>query len=249
MDKIIYAILTSNDRRDELTKLLSEIRGISDSALFNITYNNISVVAGDFSSNKIIVDKEFAIDYARVIEDLAQHFTLLPVRFGTLMESPDAIKEILIKYYDEFKQNLQKVENKYEFSLKVLWDYEKCSGKIRIKTESEDQNAAKLFHHNSISTDYLLKKLKKHRFENALLKHVEQLIEEISSHLAQLNPIHKFQKMVTPNIILDAVFLLEKNKKDEFIHAIDHLKSQHDDLNFLLTGPWPPYNFVEITLK
>jgi hypothetical protein len=55
--------------------------------------------------------------------------------------------------------------------------------------------------------------------------------------------------MVTNSILLDAVFLVKKNKKDEFIQAISTFKQQHDDLQFLLTGSWPPYSFVDIVIE
>jgi hypothetical protein len=48
---------------------------------------------------------------------------------------------------------------------------------------------------------------------------------------------------------LYAVFLLDKERKDALIHVIEELQNQYPGLNFVLTGPWPPYNFVESTIK
>ena len=77
---------------------------------------------------------------------------------------------------------------------------------------------------------------------------VNLTISTITWHLTQINPEGKFKKMLSKSIILDGVFLIEKTKKDEFIRAIEALKLLHDDLNFLITGPWPPYSFVEIAI-
>lgn len=249
MDKIIYAILASNQRKTELNDLLKGIRGISGSDLYALSFNDISVAVSDFTPSKFTINKELAIDFARVIEELSQQVTLLPVRFGTFLKSDEIVNQLLINHYDSFLKNLQKVENKYEFGLKALWDYEKCSEQIRVKAESEKVKADDYFSTSTIHTNYLLEKIKKHRLEDALLKHVEQLIEDISRRLAQINPDFKFKKMVTNSIILDAVFLVEKNKRDEFIQAIEALKQQKADLQFLLTGPWPPYSFVDITIE
>ena len=248
MEKIIYAIIASNHGHAELIGTMKGIQGISGSAIYVLSFNDISVAVSDFTPSKYTINKELAIDFARVIEELSQQVTLLPIRFGTFLKSDKNINQLLINHYDSFLNNLQKVENKYEFGLKALWDYEKCSEKIRVKAESEAVKAGDYFSKSTIHTNYLLEKINKHRLEDALLKHVEQLIEEISRHLAQINPDCKFKKMVTRSIILDAVFLVEKSKKDDFIQAIEALKQQHDDLHFLLTGPWPPYSFVEITI-
>lgn len=248
MKKIIYAIIASNQSHTELSDLLKGVQGISGSTLYALSFNDISVAVSDFTSSKFTMNKEVAIDFARVIEELSESVTLLPIRFGTFLKSDEIINQLLVKHYDSFLQNIKQVENKYEFGLKVFWDYEKCSEQIRVKLESEDVKASDYFSTNTIHTDYLLSKIKKHRLEAALLKYVEQLIEEISQYLAQINPDCKFKKMVTNTIILDAVFLVEKNKKDEFIQTIEVIKQQNADLNLLLTGPWPPYSFVDIVI-
>jgi len=248
VEKIIYAIIASNRSHSELSDLMKDIQGISGSTVNALSFNDISVAVSDFTSQKFTINKELAIDFARVIEELSQSVTLLPVRFGTFLKSDEIINQLLINHYDSFLKNLQQVENKYEFGLKVLWDYEKSSKQISVKVESEEVKAGDYFSTSTSHTNYLLEKIKKHRLEDALLKHVEQLIEEISLNLERINPDCKFKKMVTNSIILDAVFLVEKSKKGEFIQAIESLKQQQADLSFLLTGPWPPYSFVEIAI-
>jgi hypothetical protein len=249
VEKIIYAIIASSRSSEELSDLVKGIQGISGSSLYALSFQDISVAVSDFSPSKFTITKELAIDFARVIEELSQSVTLLPIRFGTFLKSDEIVIQLLSNHYDSFLNNLQQVENKHEFGLKVLWNYEKGSEKIREASESEEVKASDYFSKSTIHTNYLLEKIRKHRFEDALLKHVEQLIEEISRHLAKLNPDCKFKKMVTPSIILDAVFLVKKSKKEEFIQAIETLKKQQSDLNFLFTGPWPPYNFVEIKIE
>lgn len=249
MEKIIYAIIASNRSPEELSDLMKGIQGISGSSLYALSFQDISVAVSDFSPSKFTITKELAIDFARVIEELSQSVTLLPIRFGTFLKSDEIVIQLLSNHYDSFLNNLQQVENKHEFGLKVLWNYEKGSEKIREASESEEVKASDYFSKSTVHTNYLLEKIKKHRLEDALLKHVEQLIEETCQHLEQLNPACKFQKMVTNSIILDAVFLVEKDKKNEFIQAIDALKGQKIDLNFLLTGPWPPYNFVDVAIN
>jgi hypothetical protein len=249
MKKIIYAIISSNRNHAELSALVKGFNGILGSDLYLLSFKDISIAVSDFTPPKDGIKKELAIDFARVIEELSQQVTLLPVRFGTFLKSDEIIHQLLMNHYDSFLKNIQKVDNKYEFGLKVLWDYEKCSDKIRGKAALEVVKVGDYFSTNTIHTNYLLEKIKKHKLEDALLKNAEQLIEEIIRHLKLINPDCKFKKMVTNSIILDAVFLVNKNKKEEFIQAISGLKQQHDDLQFLLTGPWPPYSFVDIVIS
>ena len=49
--------------------------------------------------------------------------------------------------------------------------------------------------------------------------------------------------------IVDAYILIEKENKNELLKMVKHFQNQYPSLNFILTGPWPPYNFVEINIK
>jgi hypothetical protein len=64
-----------------------------------------------------------------------------------------------------------------------------------------------------------------------------------------LNAIYKIQKMATVSIIIDAVFMVEKERKSDVIQAVADMKNQYPGLNFILTGPWPAYNFVDFNVK
>jgi hypothetical protein len=246
VDKIIYAVMGNNCSQEELSNLVKGIWGISGSSLYALSFNNISIAVSDFSASKFVIDKEIAIDFARVIEQLSRKLTLLPVRFGTFLKSDEDILKLLNDHYDSFYNNLIKVWDKDEFGVKVIWDYAKGSEKIKEESDKEDVKSDTYFSKSTVHTNYLLEKIRKHKLEDALLRHVEKLIEEISRFLAEINPECKFKKMVSNSLILDGVFLIEKDKKDEFVLAIEALKQQHNDLHLLLTGPWPPYSFVEI---
>jgi len=249
MKKIIYAIISTNQSHTEISDLVNGIKGILDVDIYTLSFNDISIAVSDFTLPKDTTNRELAIDFARVIEALSQQVTLLPVRFGTFIKSDEMVHQLLTNHYDSFFRNLQKVENKCEFGLKVLCDYDTFSKKISAKAAAVDVQPREYFSTNTIHTNYLLEKIKKNKLEDTLFKHVEQLIEDISQHLTQINPDSKFKKMVTSSILLDAVFLVKKNKKDEFIQAIGAFKQQHDDLQFLLTGSWPPYSFVDIVIE
>jgi hypothetical protein len=248
MDKIAYAIIDSNNNLDKINDFIKGIRGIAGSNLYTITFKDVSVVVSYFTHAKYFLSKELAIDFARVVEELSQQLTLLPIRFGIYSKSDENINLLLYDNYNSFRDNLTKIENKFEFGLKVIWDFKKGNKKIKEKVESEVLKVDDYFSQRTIHTNYLFEKIKKHRLEDALLKHEEQLIKEIGLYLAEINPDCKFKKMLSQSIILDAVFLVKKAKKVEFIEAIEALKQQHGDLHFLLTGPWPPYSFVEIII-
>lgn len=46
--------------------------------------------------------------------------------------------------------------------------------------------------------------------------------------------------------LLSAAFLVERTAWLDFMHRADDLGSQHPDLSFDITGPWPAYDFVRL---
>jgi hypothetical protein len=251
MERMIYSLIAVNGATEKPEKHLANIKGISDVALSAVCLNGIAAIVGGNKKSDLISDKTNALEFAGVIEKLAQHFTLLPMRYGSFMESTDAIALMLERNYQEIEQNLRKVEGKFEFGLKVFCDSEKLKSGILLKTEISPeivQNAENEVK-NSVFREYINAKLKAHRLEELMISYVDKVIEAINAQLAMLQAEHKFKKMATASILIDSIFLLEKGKKNQLIDAIKTLQSQYPELDFVLTGPWPPYSFVEITIK
>ena len=251
MDKMIYSIVSLKKNPEKLNALLVGMKGISGADLFVVSFAELTAVVTDIERDKLVSDRDNAIEYAGVIETLAQEFTLLPMRFGSFLGSTNDIKMMLGKNYNEIHDNLLKVENKLEFGLKIFCASEKLKAELRAKSETSTKTTANtgLEIKNSLYRDYVSKKLKEHKLEELLLSYVNSVIAEITACLDRLKVVNKFKKMTDATTIIDAVFLLEKDKKTELIKAVGDLQHLFPGLNFVLTGPWPPYNFVEIAIK
>jgi len=251
MEKMIYSFLSVKKNNRKAEHQLAGVKGIVGVDLSFVSAGGIAAIAGDFNRPDITADKTIAIEYAGVIEALAQHFTLLPARFGSVMESTDAIIQMLERNRREIRKNLLKVEDKYEFGLKVLCDTEKLILEMKEKSASVGLNAATAEPEikPSVYREWVNRKLKEHRLEELLLAYVESVIEEITGYLTRWNADSRFKKMSTPTIIIDGVFLLGRERKDNLIEAVADLQKKHVSLTFVLTGPWPPYNFVDFKVK
>ena len=249
MSKIIYAIIDLNNKQDALNTFFSSISGISGEKLYAVTESNISAIASSFSSGGQAWAKEKVLEFASVTEKLSEHVNLLPVRFGTILKSDDAIRQLLIAHLNAFETNLRKTANKTEFGLKVLWDFEKTKNEIKKQSRPDEISAGDYFKQRSIHTNYLFEKMKQHKLDDAVLQYVEKFIGVIKEAMQALNPDIRFKKMVSDSIMLDAVFLVNKKQHHEFRDVIISLGEQYPGLQFLLTGPWPPYSFVDIRIE
>lgn len=248
MEKIVYAIIDAKERLPESVEFVKGIEGLTGTPVYLLRLNDIAVAVSDFSEPKYIINKELALQYAGVIEKLWRQSDLLPVRYGTFLKSDELIHELMLNHYSPMLGNLQKVCGKAEFGLKILWDYEKNCSEIKTRLDAEAEDSGNYFPKETIYSNYLMVKVKKHKLEAAVMKQADELIEMINIRLGKINPVCKFKKMVTNTILLDAVFLIENSNRAVFIEAMEILKQENPGFSLLLTGPWPPYSFVDVRI-
>jgi hypothetical protein len=53
-------------------------------------------------------------------------------------------------------------------------------------------------------------------------------------------------KLFSERLIFNAAFLVERQKVEEFSALVGDLSAKYDALKTQYSGPWPPYNFVDI---
>lgn len=215
MELLIYAILSVQNDSEELDSMLTGIKGISGAGLYPVSFQTVMAIVSDINRTELIANSSNAIAYAGVIETLAQYFTLLPMRFGSMMESTGDILRMLERNHPEIEKNLLNLQNKVEFGLKVFCDSEKLKEELIGKSEAK---TARLIPQTpdpqiSVFREYVNKKL-----EEMLLSHVDSVITRITAHLDHLNAVSKFRIMGSETMIIDAVILLGKSLKDPLIH-------------------------------
>lgn len=83
-------------------------------------------------------------------------------------------------------------------------------------------------------------------------KGVEFNEEEFSSDIKALRELavqSKLGKRYTKRLILNVFYLVTRDKIEAFLNKVNMLEEKYRQLKFQCTGPWPPYNFVEIKIK
>ena len=251
MDKLIYCLLLAKSNHAKPETTLNSLKGVKEAGLVAVEYHNISAIISDVTEKQFVANKQHAVEFALVIDKLAQKYTLLPMRFGSMMDSTGSVMDMLERNEVEIEAGLKKVKNKWEYGLKVLCDREKLKEELIAKQDNDSLNLVKpeIDPNKSVYKTYVLKKLSEHRAEEQILSFVDSILVEIKTYLRKLKAVDKCKKMTNETTIIDAVFLLDKKKKKEVINLVKDLQQKYPQLNFLLTGPWPPYNFVNKSIK
>ena len=105
-----------------------------------VNYRDLAAVV---SSTSLVVQdptRDNVLAHQRVNETVMQHHTVIPMSFGTVFKTDDDIIELLRSAYEAFTDVLNKMQDKFEFGLKVLWDREEIIREI----EGDDEDIRRL---------------------------------------------------------------------------------------------------------
>src|SRR5437899_2267021 len=83
----------------------------------------------------------------------------------------------------------------------------------------------------------------------ALQSMSEKYLAEIFEALRDVAVASRANKPIGDKMIMNAAFLVSRDKEQAFDERVKQIGAKHDKLTFKYTGPWPPYNFVNIRLK
>jgi hypothetical protein len=193
--------------------------------------------------------RENALAHEHVNELVLKDFTVLPMSFGTVFRTENDIKEFLKGTYDALSDVLQKMDGKIEFGLKVNWDKDQVIREIESENEEIRRLKEEILSNTSTSTYFSRMQLGR-VVESALQAKADAYVSEIYEALRGEAIASRSNKPIGDKMILNAAFLVDREKAKSFDDQItDIAKKYENKLSFLYTGPWPPYNFVNIRLK
>jgi hypothetical protein len=215
--------------------------------VYTIHYKNLAAVVSDAPLEVLDSTRENVLAHERVNETVMHDHTVIPMSFGTIFKTHDDIIELLRSAFDAFGDVLNKMQNKLEFGLKVLWDPDQAVKDV----ESEDEDIAKL--KKEISTQkgptYFARMQYGRLVDSALQVRSERYVASILTELRDVSVASRINKPIGDKMIMNAAFLISRNQEQAFDRKIKDIAGRLDQLTFKYTGPWPPYNFVNIRLK
>lgn len=249
--KYIYCIIGEEKRRDFNSPGIGE-RG---NKAYTVNYKDLAAVVSNSPIIKYPVTRENSLAHEKVIEEVFQeNYAVLPVRFGTITEKEEpekAIKEkVLEARYKEFKDLLQKIENKVELGLKVLWN---DMDKIFYEIENENYDIKRLKGEIVAQGCGLSTQQARIRVGEMVYKALEEKKKKEGAEI--LDPLKKIAEDLRENpllgdkMLVNSAFLVHKDKEKEFDNRVYALEEKcNPRMKFKYIGPVAPYNFVEIVV-
>ena len=221
--------------------------GAEPAEVHTVHYRELAAVVSDTPIEVFDATRENVLAHERVNETVMRRHTVIPMSFGTVFKTREDIVELLKAAYEAFHDVLSKMADKLEFGLKVLWDREVV---IRdIENADEDVRRLKGEISSQKGSTYFARMQYGRLVDAALEARSERYVNEIFEELRPVSVASRANKPIGEKMIMNAAFLVSRDKEPAFDAKVKQIGARHDKLTFKYTGPWPPYNFVNIRLK
>lgn len=242
----IYGIINSNEGIDSL------VNGLEGSHVYNIPYHDIGAAVSNFHPDTQEFDERInrshIFAHERVVEKLIETFTVLPARFFTIFYKKEDVLSVMKNLYGDFRRNLDRLHNKVEFGLKVIWPGEKIRKNI-IDFRGQRHSLAVPMPDNPSLENFIRERYVQYKLDREIEELADSFVGVIDDFFRGFAHEKKLEKLKTKNLLLSAYYLVDKESQDDLKKAFERLKKGLHGFMYLLSGPWPPYNFIILTKK
>jgi hypothetical protein len=242
--KYVYCIIRLDKQRD-----FGNIGIGGGRRVYTVHFRDLAAVVSD--TPIVIYDptREYVLAHEFVNETVMREYTVIPMSFGTVFRSEDDVGELLRSTYEAFNDVLDTMQGKIEFGLKVLWERDKVIASLERKNDEIRQLKDEISR-NTASSTYFARMQLGRLVEGALEQMQREYMTDVHDTLRTVAVASRNNKVIGDRMILNAAFLVDRALEKAFDDKVREVSRKYEDvLTFKYTGPWPPYNFVNIKLK
>lgn len=207
-----------------------------------------AVVRLDGSGEVALPTPENLLRHEAIVETVRRGGPALPVRFGTVLADPDAVREALAQRYDTLLDDLRRVGDKFELGVTALWRHGAADSNAfqaaprpdEPKAQREGTATAEL----QSGASYLRARMAEHRRAMQSRERAEDVSAELD--IALRRHALDARRILCPSerLALRTTYLVSPDRLSAFVDAFDVVRQEQRAVHLLLSGPWPPYSFV-----
>jgi len=197
-------------------------RGLGDARLRVVRSGALAAVYSRHRTLRPEPTREALLVHERVVEAVMARGAVLPFRFDTELESERDLAARLAERHDELVRALNRVRGRVELGLRVI-----AERRAPVLPDGAERSGRA----------YVLGLVDAHR-------RADRAAHELHEPLEALAVASTVRAPARPPAILAASYLVDAGRVAAFRSRVDELAAGCDDVDVVLTGPWPPYNFA-----
>ena len=223
--------------------------GIGESEVQTLVVGQIAAVVSELPGGRPRPERRNLAAHQQVLTRLMEDSTPLPVAFGVVVESMQALAKLVSRNQDLFLDQLQRVQGKVEMGLRIRWDVQNIF-EFFVDAHSELRELRdRMFRGRREPTHS--EKVELGRVFDQLL--AQDRVAHSDGVVAVLEPLcHEIKRNAPRNEreVTNLACLVGRDQLQEFEKAVFQAAALFDNnYAFDYNGPWAPHNFVELELE
>lgn len=205
--------------------------GVLGNQIFIYPASDFAVVVSEHNPDHNL-DQKSAVDHARVIADCFRHSTVLPFRFGTVFPSDDALRRSVRSNQRQFSANVERLRGKAEMHLKVV-------------VEDGGPNAPRYSSSPCVGKEYLSRLRETAVLQRDRQTKAKAVFVQVHRMFSPIEEDISCRHTDKGKILLDIAHLIDHGNVARYQNKYSCASHSMPDCQMLLSGPWPPYHFVQ----
>jgi Gas vesicle synthesis protein GvpL/GvpF len=238
----VYGVLRAGDAG----KL--EVAGVADATVRPVVHEGLAALVSDVEGDSLAAAREVRAHW-RVLEEASRSATVLPVRFGTVMDSDEAVRERLLRAGGErLAAALERLVGRVQLSVKGEYDEDALLRDVVKGTPALEEQRRRIQALPADASYY-----ERIRLGEAVAARVEERRNSDTGfaleRLAPLAVASQAEAISAPEAAFNLAFLVDGDRIDDFSAAVGELGREYGEaLKLRYVGPLPPYSFTDIDL-
>src|SRR5690348_2264140 len=197
--------------------------------VYTVHHKDLAAVVSD--TPIVIYDptRENVLAHEFVNETVMREHTVIPMSFGTVFRSESDVVELLRSTYQAFSDVLDKMRDKIEFGLKVLWDREKVVAALERDHDGIRHLKDEISRHVTTSTYFARMQLGR-LMDSALEESSERYVADIHETLKRVALASRSNKPIGDRMILNAAFLVDRSREQAFDERVKEISRRYEDV-------------------
>jgi len=188
--------------------------------------------------------------YSKVVEDLHRLQAVVPMRYGCFLNGIEAIRNALKERQRQYETLLVQLEGHVEMGIRILLPEKE--GRSRQEETMKRRDALSIAGSTAQPMDepsvdgraYLALRKVHYQMQDETSQDRQGLIDRYIQAFSGLYAKHRTETETKNGaVILSLYFLTPESKVISFRETFGRV-AENGDAKALLSGPWPPYNFI-----
>lgn len=241
MATYVYGIVESTARAPKA-------KGIGGAPLAVVAGEGAAALVSDLPDGEVQMGRDEVMTHAEVLDQALTRGTVLPMRFGVIMDGSDDVRrQLLERHGEDLRNQLDDLAGKVEVNVRAVYEEDVVLREV-VSSDSQIARLREAVRGQSEDATYYerirLGELVAQAIERAREQDAQAIIELLAPETLAVDvaaPAHE-------RVVVTASFLVERARLDAFDALLEAVaRDQAGRICFKFTGFWAPHSFVELS--